>query len=69
MDRKIHTGMEQEHQYFYEVKYYANIDGEGFVSEDFQTGIRLQAENDPLTTKEYRNYLEQAFENMLLSVM
>ena len=69
MDRKIHTGMEHEHPYFYEGKYYANIDGEGFVIEDFQTGIRLQAENDPMTTKEYRNYLEQAFENMLLSVM
>jgi hypothetical protein len=39
------------------------------MMEDFQTGIRLQAENDPMTTEEYRNYLEQAFENMLLSVM
>ena len=29
------TDMYIEHPYFYEGKYYANIDGEGFMIEDF----------------------------------
>ena len=30
-----------EHPYFYEGKYYANIDGEGFMIEDFRLGKEL----------------------------
>ena len=35
------TDMYIEHPYFYEGKYYANIDGEGFMIEDFRLGKEL----------------------------
>lgn len=48
------TDMYIEHPYFYEGKYYANIDGEGFMIEDF-LDLNCDVEHSVLTKMEQQD--------------